>query len=91
VLPPGLAGNEQFLQRFDREANAISQLNHPHVCTLYDVGQSSGTEGGDSPLHYLVSFFDVAPDGRCLLIAQDESLLPESHVIVNAVTALGKK
>jgi Tol biopolymer transport system component len=38
ILTPELAGNAQLKVRFDREARAISQLNHPHICTLYDVG-----------------------------------------------------
>ncbi len=56
VLPATLAGNEQLRQRFEREAKAISSLNHPHICTLYDVGQAPGDggKGSDAPLHYLV-------------------------------------
>ena len=38
VLPPHLAADPEFRERFDREARTISSLNHPHICTLYDVG-----------------------------------------------------
>jgi len=56
VLPPGLAENGQFLQRFEREARAISQLSHPHVCTLFDVGEEI-IEDRPSNLYYLVMEF----------------------------------
>ena len=42
VLNREFADNPQLKQRFDREAKTISQLNHPHICTLYDVGHDSG-------------------------------------------------
>src|ERR1051325_3720656 len=43
ILPDKLASDPQFRERFDREARAISQLTHPHICTLYDVGEVGGT------------------------------------------------
>src|SRR5438552_14288269 len=43
VLPPSLASDRQFRERFDREARTISQLDHPHICALYDVGEQDGT------------------------------------------------
>jgi serine/threonine protein kinase len=38
ILPADFAENAQLKLRFEREAKTISQLNHPHICTLYDVG-----------------------------------------------------
>ena len=42
ILPESLASDPQFRERFDREARAISQLTHPHICTLYDSARVSG-------------------------------------------------
>jgi Tol biopolymer transport system component len=43
ILPTSLAADPQFRDRFDREARTISQLDHPHICALYDVGEQDGT------------------------------------------------
>ena len=42
VLPSAFAANAQLRVRFEREAKTISQFSHPHICTLYDVGQQDG-------------------------------------------------
>ena len=44
ILPEALASDPQFHERFDREARALSQFTHPHICTLYDVGHEGGVE-----------------------------------------------
>ncbi len=52
ILPAGFARNEQLRARFEREAKSISSLNHPNICTLFDVGQC--VLPGDDAVHYLV-------------------------------------
>ena len=47
VLPPHIAADPSFRQRFEREAKAISSLDHPHICARYDIGTHEGT-------HFLV-------------------------------------
>ncbi len=44
VLPSHLASSAESRQRFEREAKTISQLSHPHICALYDVGNQDGVE-----------------------------------------------
>ena len=44
VLPSHLSENPEAKQRFDREARAISSLNHPNICTLHDVGHQDGVD-----------------------------------------------
>lgn len=44
VLPEHLSANEEVRARFEREAKTVSSLNHPNICTLFDVGREGATD-----------------------------------------------
>jgi Tol biopolymer transport system component len=71
VLPAGFAGDGQLRLRFEREARAISALNHPHICTLHDVGQQDGVD-------YLVM---EMIDGESLAERLERGALPLDQVL----------
>jgi serine/threonine protein kinase/Tol biopolymer transport system component len=65
-LPPRLARDPERRERFSREAAIVSQLNHPHICALYDLGVDQG-------IPYLVMEF---VDGETLQVRLERGAIP---------------
>ena len=81
ILSPG-DDPAALRERFEREARAISQLNHPHVCTLYDIGEQPATEASGAPVRYLVMEF---VDGETLAARLDRGALPVQQAVTYAI------
>src|SRR5213075_3096905 len=71
VLPSHLSASPESRQRFEREAKTISQLSHPHICALYDVGREGETE-------YLVM---ELLEGETLSERLDKGALPSEQLL----------
>ena len=74
ILTDGLEGTPEVRQRFDREARAVSSLNHPHICALYDVGHQNGID-------YLVMEY---LEGQTLAARIEKGPLPTSELLRTA-------
>src|SRR6202166_4714691 len=75
VLPDHLSSKPDLRERFEREAKTISSLNHPHICTLHDIGQQDGTD-------YLVMEF---LEGETLAQRLSKGPLPIQQVLQYAI------
>src|SRR6266536_4012228 len=71
VLPEHLTSDEDLRQRFEREAKTISQLSHPHICALYDVGREGNRD-------YLVMEY---LEGETLAARLDKGALPADQLL----------
>jgi eukaryotic-like serine/threonine-protein kinase len=71
VLPEHLSMNLEIRARFEREARAISQLSHPNICSLYDIGQQNNID-------YLVMEY---LEGETLAVSLAKGPLPTADVL----------
>jgi Tol biopolymer transport system component/tRNA A-37 threonylcarbamoyl transferase component Bud32 len=74
-LPEELSKDRQALERFQREAQAASALNHPHICSLHDIGQEEGVD-------YLVMEY---LEGETLAAGLGKGPLPLAEVLRRGV------
>jgi serine/threonine protein kinase len=93
VLPEHVAADPDLKQRFEREARAVGALNHPHICTLHDIGSQKLTTGsGEHEIDFLVMEY---LEGDTLAQRLEKGALPLDQalkvaIILNQMTARGK-
>jgi serine/threonine protein kinase/Tol biopolymer transport system component len=82
VLTAYLADDPQARERFQREARAVAALNHPHICTLHDVGSQNPSTGSGQPMDFLVMEY---LDGQTLAERLAKGPLPLDRALRYAV------
>jgi len=75
ILPDHLDDSAKLRERFEREARTIASLNHPHICTLHDIGREGGTD-------YLVMEY---VEGETLAARLRKGPLPVEQVLQYAI------
>jgi len=82
VLPPELTRNIKYVERFRREAQAVSHLEHPNIIKVYEIGEQDG-------VHYFAMEYLGGPNLRTLLKERKRISVPEAvQIIVQIADAL---
>jgi serine/threonine protein kinase/Tol biopolymer transport system component len=82
VLTADIADDPQARERFQREARAVAALNHPHICTLHDVGSHDPSTGSGQPIDFLVMEY---LDGETLAERLAKGPLPLDRALLYAI------
>jgi Tol biopolymer transport system component len=85
ILPTNLSSDPCLRQRLEREAKAVSKLNHPHICTLHDIGHQDGVDflvmelvEGETLEHRLIKG-PLPPEQTIRFAAQIADALAKAH------------
>ncbi len=81
VLPPELTGKEVNLKRFEREAMLASSLDHPHICTIYDLNEVAG-------LHFIAMQYVAGRNVRQLVNGRPLELRSALAIAIQVADAL---
>jgi Tol biopolymer transport system component len=84
ILPAHAADDPDFRARFDREAKTISQLNHPNICTLYDIGRLRAEGAGAGQGQELDFLVMEHLEGETLAARLQKGALPTDQVLTVA-------
>ena len=80
VLPTELSADPERRARFEREAKAIAGLTHPHICTLYDVGEHPSASSGQATLYLVMEHLQ----GETLAARLEKGPLPLELALTTA-------
>ena len=86
VLTAHLADDPHARERFQREARAVAALNHPHICTLHDVGSQDPSTGSGQAMDFLVMEY---LDGETLAERLAKGPLPLDRALQYAIQIAG--
>src|SRR5262245_4314687 len=86
VLTAHLAGDPHARERFQREARAVAALNHPHICTLHDVGSQDSSTSSGPAMDFLVMEY---LDGETLAERLTKGPLPLDRALQYAIQIAG--